>query len=291
MLRELVGNSHEAVAIDLLQGDSFPGVAWRTGDLLNRATPGRIVAEMMPEACIHLAGIAFAPDGDSKPETMLSVNVLGTINVLEAFREHCPRSRVLVVSTGRVYGALPGEAALSEEAPLRPLGLYAVSKAAADMAALGYAESGSLPVMTARPNNHTGPGQSERFVIPGLVSQARAIAAGRLKPVIRVGNLESERDFSDVRDVVRAYRLLIERGQPGLAYNIASQHSASIREILDEICGLAEITPRMQVDPARFRPKDRSPLLDISRITGHTGWRAEISRAETLRDMVKGSDE
>ena len=213
--------------------------------------------------------------------------MLGTINILETFKEIRPDGRILVVSTGLVYASSGAGKALDEAAPLRPANMYAISKAAADLAALGYAESFGMPVITARPNNHTGPGQSERFVVPGLISRVKAIAGGHSAPVLQVGNMDSERDFCDVRDVARAYRLLIESGQAGLAYNIASCNRVSIREILDDICRLAGVSVETHIDPDRYRPTDYSPLLDTSRIAGDVSWHPEIERAQTLRDMLQ----
>jgi GDP-4-dehydro-6-deoxy-D-mannose reductase len=288
MLTELAGNGHDPVALYHQERPvGHPAVPWRQCDLLSRDSIDAALADTKPEACIHLAGIAFVPDGVAKPNSMLSVNAWGTVNLLDAFRALQPDSRVLCVSTAHVYGQCFRQKAVNEDSPLRPVTLYAISKAASDLAALGYAESWNMPVMTARPNNHTGPGQSSRFVIPGLLVQAQSIAAGKAPAVLRAGNMESERDFTDVRDVVRAYRLLIEKGTPGLAYNIGSGTCLSIGSIFERICRLLDIHPSIETDPGKFRAKDLSPCLDTARIREHTGWRPKIDLDETLRDMLK----
>ncbi len=220
------------------------------------------------------------------PDLVLSVNVRGTLNLLEAFRRHAPSARFLFVSTAQVYGMREEPAALDEEAPLAPLSMYAVSKAAADLAALAHAVHYGMPVMTARPSNHTGPGQAPRFAVAAFARQVREIAAGLRPAVIRTGNRESLRDFSDVRDVVRAYRLLLERGTPGRAYNIAGRTQVRIGDVLDRLCHLAGITPRIEDDPALMRPTDRAPVLDTARLRAETGWAPVYELDQTLRDML-----
>lgn len=288
MLTELAENGYEPVGLDYRAADGGPKVKWFTCDLLDRAAIDAVLTEVEPEACIHLAGIAFVPAGTARPDSMLSVNVVGALNLLDSLRALRPRTRVICASTAHVYGqCFHNEKAVDENSPLRPVTLYAISKAAADLAALGYAESWDMPVMTVRPNNHTGPGQSGQFVVPGLVAQAKSIAAGKAQPVIRAGNMESERDFTDVRDVVRSYRLLIEKGRPGLAYNIGSGTTITVGEVLDRICRLLDIHPEIEVDENKFRPKDRSPILNTARIEEHTGWHPEIDLDRTLRDMLE----
>lgn len=287
LLAELREHGHEPIGFDRVQATRPANLKWYVGDLLDRELIDAIVAEAQPNACIHLAGLSFVPDGAASPDMMLTVNVSGTLNILDAFKQHRRESRILAISTAHVYGMSDDDEMISESAPLRPTDMYAVSKAASDLAALGYARAWKMPIMTARPANHTGPGQSTRFVVQGLVTQARAIARGDAPPVISVGNIDSERDFCDVRDVVRAYTLLIEDGKPGLAYNIASGDLIPIRKVLDEICLLADIKPEIKVDPGKFRPKDRSALLNTDRINAYVGWRPEISRSQTLHDMLE----
>jgi GDP-4-dehydro-6-deoxy-D-mannose reductase len=248
----------------------------------------RLVGRVQPDGCIHLAGIAFVPTGWSDPELVFSVNLLGTINLLEAFRHEAPSARLLVVTSSEVYGRPVSSAPLTEDAPLAAANLYAVSKLSADRAALLYARRYGMPVMTARPQNHIGPGQSTQFVATSFAAQLADMAdRGGAGAVIRVGNLDCERNFTDVRDVARAYRLLVERGRPGEGYNIGSGQLVKVAEILRLLCHLAGVQPRVEVDPERYRPLDNPPTLDIRKILQHTGWKPEMDLSDTLRDIYE----
>jgi len=290
LIEELTAHGHECIATDLAIEHPIPGAAaCEPVDIRDTAALDELISRTQPKACIHMAGITSVPDGASNPDLMLSVNVRGTTNLLHAIREHAPRARLLTVSTAHVYGVGSREAQLSEESRLRPLSMYAVSKAAADIATLACAAHDGLHTLVARPNNHTGPGQQPRFVVGAFARQVRDIAAGRSEPRIRVGNLESERDFMDVRDVVRAYRLLIEQGQPGRAYNIASDNMLQIGDMLNTLCRLAGVSPELEPDPALMRPTDWSPRLDTTRLVTETGWTPTIPFEQTLQDMLNES--
>lgn len=245
------------------------------------------VQRLQPEACIHLAGIAFVPMGWSDPRLVFSVNLGGTFNLLEACRKGASRARVLVITSAEVYGRLPSATPLTEEAPLAPSNLYAVSKVAADLSALLYHRRYGMHVMTARPQNHIGPGQSTQFVTGAFAEQLAAMRDRGAEAVIRVGNLECRRDFTDVRDVARAYRLLVERGRPRTAYNIASGAPVRIGDVLRQLCAMAGVKPRIDIDPDRFRPTDDPPVLDTARIFSHAGWRPEIPLHRTLQDIFE----
>ncbi len=240
-----------------------------------------ILAEVAPDAILHLGGIAFVPLGWTQPQRVFHVNTIGTLNVLDAVRQHRPAARVLVVTSAEVYGSHPAPAPLTEDAPYRPDNIYGVAKAAADHAALLYAAHHRLDIMVARPSNHIGPGQSKDFVTSAFAAQLADIAAGT-EPIIRVGNLDQRRDFADVRDVARAYVRLLEQGRSGHAYNIASGHLVLVRELLAILCDLAQVHPRIEVDPARFRPAECRPSYDVARIRDHVGWRPEIPLRQTL---------
>jgi len=288
LARELAEHGHGVIGLDLSFAEPAPycGESF-AADLADSSRIREIFKSVHPDACAHLGGVAYVPAADMDPLRVLAVNTLGTIHILEAIRAHVPQCRVLAVTSGQVYGAGASDARpLGEDAPLLPSSIYAVSKAAADIAALGYARRHGLLVMTARPNNHTGPGQSPSFAVPAFARQARAIARGSAPPVMRVGNLESRRDILDVRDVVRAYRLLLEMGRPGLAYNIAANRNIRIGDILDDLCRMAGIKPRIETDPALFRPADSSPVLSTARIEADTGWRPCIPWEQTLRDVL-----
>lgn len=257
-----------------------------TGDIQDRNAVSAVVARARPEACVHLSGISFIPECWRNPEAIFSVNLLGTIHLLEVFRRQAPAARILVVSSAEVYGLRPRPRLVQEDDPLDPDNPYAISKAAADLMALLYARQHGLPVMTARPYNHIGPGQNTHFVVASFAAQLAAIAQGKAPALLKVGNLDSRRDFTDVRDVARAYRLLLAHGQPGRAYNLCSQKAISIRAILDTLCELSGVHPAVEVDPQLFRPAGERPGLDTTRIETDIHWKPEIPMTMTLRDII-----
>ncbi|MEI6807452.1 MAG: GDP-mannose 4,6-dehydratase [bacterium] len=284
--RDLLTHGHAIQAMDLTGPSAASTITdWTVCDLRDSKATDNAIRTIRPEACIHLAGFSHVPAGWSKPKELFEANVIGTINLLEAFRNHAPAARLLIVTTAQVYGTQSGPAALSEADPLLPVSLYAVSKVAVDQMTLLYARHYGMATMTVRPNNHIGPGQPPDFVVSSLARQVRAIAAGA-EPVIRVGNLESQRDFTDVRDVARAYRLLIEKGRSGSAYNLGSGHLVSIDEILGHLCRLANVKPEVIRDDQLFRERDSSPILDTSKLRTDTNWRPEIDLQSSLRDIL-----
>jgi len=284
---ELLAAGHTVLGIDLTLDNMPPGVSsGMQSNLTDAPSIDTAVNKLRPDACIHLGGIASPPIGRKNPQLMLNTNVLGTAFLLEALHKTVPQCRFLLASTAFVYGATATEKPITEDNPLLPSGIYAVSKAAADAMTLGYAREHRMAAMTARPANHTGPGQSAAFVVASFVQQIKAIAAGERQPLMLVGNLASRRSFMDVRDVVRAYRLLIEQGKPGRAYNIASPELVPIRFILETLCDCAGIDPEIEVDPELFRPTDCSPVLATERIKNTVGWQAEIPLKQTLHDML-----
>jgi GDP-4-dehydro-6-deoxy-D-mannose reductase len=191
-----------------------------------------------------------------------------------------------VVSSAEIYG--PGDgSAITEDAPLCPSSPYGVSKVAQDLLGLQYHLSHDLPLMRARPFNHFGPGQREGFVAPDFAMQVARIEAGLQAPVLEVGNLAARRDFTDVRDIVRAYHLLLEQGEPGAAYNIASGTAHSVQEILDTLISFSRASITVRADPARFLPVDVPVRLgSAERLRAATGWQPQIPFEQTLRDLL-----
>jgi len=287
LTEELLKAGHTVSGFDLTTGNAPPGISrCIAGSITDAAAVAEAVAECRPDACIHLAGIASPPIGRLHPEKMLNTNILGTAHILEALHASVPSCRFLLASTAYVYGSPGTDSPIGESAPLRPNGIYAVSKAAADLMTLAYAQDYRMHTMTARASNHTGPGQGTEFVVPAFARQIAAIAAGQGDPLIRVGNLDSERSFMDVRDVVRAYRLLIEQGRPGKAYNVSTPGRVPIRCILETLAGIAGVVPRIEVDPGRFRETDKTPQLDTTLIREDTGWCQTYALADTLRAVL-----
>ncbi len=289
MIRELLRAGHEAVVFDIADPPpEFAAIRTHKGDIRDAKGVEDVVEEARPGACVHLSGIAFVPEGWIEIRNVFEVNLAGTINILEAFRKKAPDARFLAISSSEVYGHDPRNHRLTEEDLLNPDNPYAISKAAADLTVLSYAKQHNMPAMTARPSNHIGPGQSPNFVAPSLARQIAAIALGKAPPVIKAGNLDSRRDFTDVRDVARAYRLLIEKGHGGNAYNIASGAPTAIQHLFEELCAIAGIRPEIATDSARLRSSEKRPTLDTSRILDDTGWHPEIPLSQTLRDIIAG---
>lgn len=279
LTRELVSAGHEVVLSDV---ESVPGV--KVADLTDREALYDLVAEVNPEACVHLGAMAFIPDGEVQDERLWRVNVEGTENLCVALKMHVPRARLLFVSTAQVYGA-PGAddfSLVDEDAPCAPVSAYARSKVAAEKVVL---KSG-LDICIARPANHTGPGQSLRFVVPAFIARALDVKAGKTD-VFEVGNLESVRDFTDVRDVVSAYRLILEKGETGGVYNIGGDLRLSMGELLAQIQSLVGISVPARVKPEFYRPTDFSLRLSCERIR-RLGWNASYNFIDTLKDMMKG---
>lgn len=238
-----------------------------------------------PDACLHLAGQAHIPFCQEDPVTATDVNVTGTVRLLEAFRRVSPKARILIVTSAEVYGHAPSGVVVDETFPLTPTTLYGITKQAADEAALAFATQLGLHVMTARPWNHIGPGQHPRFVAAAFATQFASFLKGT-DARMRVGNLDSLRDFTDVRDIVRGYRLVIESGHAGNAYNLSSSQLRPIRDLWEGFAELSGIRPETEVDPALFRPTDSTPLLSTEKILRECGWKPEIPLRDSLRDIL-----
>jgi GDP-4-dehydro-6-deoxy-D-mannose reductase len=245
----------------------------------------RSLASARADAIVHLAAMSSQVDALREPTPAARVNYWGTRAVLEAARRETPRARVLLVTSGAVYGnRAAGAAPFRESDPLAPNSPYARSKACADLLGERYAERG-LDVVRVRPFNHTGPGQTPDFVAPSFARQIAAIAAGRSAPRIAVGNLDSVRDFLDVDDVLDAYQRLLDPRVPAGAYNVASGVGRRIRDLLDGLIELAGTRCEIAVDPARVRPTDAA-VGDASRLRAATGWEPRVPWTETLRGLL-----
>lgn len=268
-------------------GDEITGVDRDGGpDLLDAAGFRDLIHDLRPDAIYHLGGYSDVGGSWAVPHDTFRANAEGTLNVLQACVESGVQ-RVLVISSADVYGRVSlSELPLSEDSPLRPVSPYAASKIAADylglQAWLGY----RLEVMRVRAFNHLGPGQTNRFLAPAL---AERIALNELegREVVPVGNLTPKRDFTDVRDVVRAYRLLVEDGEPGEAYNVCTGSDHAVSELADRLVAMAARPMRLEEDPTLQRPVD-VPVLrgDFKKLHKTTNWQPEIDLADTLRDIL-----
>jgi GDP-4-dehydro-6-deoxy-D-mannose reductase len=254
-------------------------------DIADEAVVAREAATAEPEVIYHLAGLADVGRSWEIPAETFRVNALGTLVLCEVARQLVPRPRVILVSSAEVYG-IAGDAPVGEGTPLRPVTPYAASKVAAEYVGLQAFLGHGLEVVRVRPFNHVGPGQAESFVVSALARRvAEAERAGTDE--IRVGDLSSARDFTDVRDVVRAYRLLAGLGRPGEVYNVCSGVAVPIRTVLDEIVALAARPVTPIEDPALRRPVELPVLVgDASKLVALTGWKAEIPLRQTLVDVL-----
>jgi len=257
-------------------------------DLRDRQACAALLQQAQPDTIFHLAAIAFVPQARNEPAVAFDTNVLGTVNLLEAARRHCASARMLIVSSGEVYGKLaPSEVPATESAPVRPASIYAATKASVEAMAAAYHAGYALPIVLVRPFNHIGPRQSPAFVVAAFAEQIARIEVGRQEPVLTVGNLEARRDFTDVRDMVRAYLLAAEKGRPGEPYNIASGKAHSIREVLDTLLSLASCPITVRQDQALLRASD-TPVLqgDASKFRAHTGWEPAVPLRTSLCDVL-----
>ncbi len=257
-------------------------------DLRDRTSIETVLRDHRPDFIIHLAAQSHVPTAYREPWKTLKNNILGQLNLLESCLALQIAPRILVIGSGEEYGrADRTDLPFRETHPLRPENPYSVSKVAQDVMGYQYYRSYGLPVFRVRPFNHVGPGQSDRFVLPAFASQIAEIEAGKRKPMMSVGNLEPERDFTDVRDVVRAYHQILVRGTEGEVYNVASGQPRSIRQILDTLLSLSEQTIRIEIDPDRYRPAD-VPIIygSAERLTEDTGWKPHYSIDDTIRDVL-----
>lgn len=259
-----------------------PFVTWTAIDLLDREAVRDALAAANPSVIYHCAGVADLQDAWRAPATALRVNVLGTHNLLDTARDLGLSCRVLVTGSAEVY--CPRMSELSEDDPLGPAHPYGVSKLAQEMTAA----ASPLPALLTRPFKHAGPRQSAAFVTSTFAKQIAEIEAGRHEPVLRVGNLEAQRDITDVRDTVRAYHALAETGVPRRPYNVCSGRAYSIRQLLDILLSLTRVRVRIEVDPARLRPSDNPLILGShARLTADTGWTPVIPIEQTLADVLE----
>ncbi len=256
-------------------------------DMTDRDAVKEALRKAAPERIFHLAAQSSVMESLKSPALTVEANIRGQLNIFESLRELRLDALVHIASSAEVYGQVSGEKALSESLPLKPANPYAVSKAAQELLAYQYLKTYGLKSVVTRAFNHTGPGQSPRFVASGLARQVAAIEAGRQKPVLRTGNLDLVRDFTDVRDIVRAYWLALEKGEPGETYNLCSGVGRILNEILAIYLKHSMIKIDVLCDPALLRANDL-PLMvgDPSQFNRRTGWAPKIPFESTLMDVL-----
>lgn len=286
LIQHLLGEGCEVVGTVHGPGKKLPGSCRSLPlDVTDAQAVRRAVAEIRPDEIYHLAGLTRPASG--AVSEFYAINFGGALNLLEAAREEAPETGILLVGSAYAYGRV--DRPIAESEPLNPTNHYGVSKAAADMLGHSYAFQG-LRVVNARPFNHSGPGQSPDFLLPTLVEQFSEIKEGRRKPSVKLGNLDSVRDLSDVRDVVRAYVLALRKGSPGEAYNVGSGRGIPVRELFDLVRQQAGVEIELIVEPSRVRAGDIPYLVaDINKARKELGWRPTIPLEQTVREMLEAA--
>ena len=293
LLAELAARGLTAVATGYRGAAGEPGdPPGREGDppsldLRDAAATRRLVRKVGPAAVVHLAGQSSAGVPFASPRDTFEANVLGTWNLLAAVRDEAREARVLVITSADLYGPSAPGAPHVETAPFRPVSPYGASKAAQDLIAALAAASYRLAVIRVRPFPHAGPGQRPTFALPAFAAQIAASERGAGEPVLRAGNLEVIRDYTDVRDVARAYADLLARGEPGEAYNVCTGRGRKLGELVERLAAAARVPVRIEVDPARLRPADLPHLVgDPGKLAAATGFAPRIEIERTLADLL-----
>ncbi len=290
LAQELLNNGHQVggsfidvpAASDLIDKFKLYQVDLRRPEQIDKA-----LKDFCPQAIFHLAAQSSPALSFKKPQETFEINLIGTVNLLESLRAANDKCRLILVSSCEVYGATDSDKPLSEEQSYNPISPYASSKVFQEITCLQYFRTYGLETLVIRPFPHTGPGQPYSFALPSFARQIAGIEKGRREPVITVGNLAARRDISDVRDVVRAYRLLAEKGHPGEIYNVSSGQAVSMEEALSLMLKMSTVSIKTETDQSLLRPAD-VPLLwgDPSKLKAETGWNPSFLLKDTLESLL-----
>lgn len=284
---ELNKNGYE-VCVTCLENESVWDYRKFTLDIREKGDISAILNEVSPDVIFHLAAQSSVALSWKKPQLTAEINIIGAINLFEAVREYEGNPRIVVVGSGEEYGCISADSCpIKETEQLHPMNIYAASKVCQEHMAEIYARAYGLDIVMVRAFNHSGPKQDSIFVISDFCRQIADIEKGGKSPVITVGNLSAMRDFTDVRDIVRGYRLLAEKGKCGGIYNIGSGKAVSIQYILDTALSLSTAEIAVERDEKRMRASD-IPIIeaDTEKIHGDTGWKAEIAVEQTIEDTL-----
>lgn len=279
---ELEAHGYDVTGLDLAPGEKTVAV-----NLLEAEKVDALLQELQPDVIFHLAGQANVGLSWKKPAMTMEINLIAAINLMEAARKHCPNCAVILVGSSDEYGNLKEKGQLvSEETPLQPVTPYAISKIAQEQMGQAYAMAYGMKICMTRSFNHGGAGQKLGFMIPDFAQGIVKVERGEADAV-SVGNLESKRDFTHVKDIVKAYRLIAEKGRAGEIYNVGSGKTYSAGEVLDRLIGMAKCPVPVRQDPARMRPSD-TPVVccDNSKIRNDTGWEPQLTIDDILRDTL-----
>lgn len=280
--QELANNGYEVIGIDLIAGENT-----LVADLLNPEQVNEIIQSEKPDCVFHLAGQANVGKSWEIPQKTVEINVNAAITLMEAIRKYSPDTALLLVGSSDQYGNLKEEGIrVTEETPMKPMNPYAISKVMQEQMGRAYAKAYNLKIRMTRSFNHGGAGQKAGFMIPDFASGIVKVERGEQASLL-VGNLMSRRDFTHVRDVVRAYRLIAEKGTSGEVYNVGSGTTYSAQEVLDKLIAMASKTILVHQDPSKMRPTD-TPVIccDHSKLTRDTGWETQRTLDEILMDTM-----
>lgn len=289
LIRELHNNRMDAYATKLPH-ENFEGESAIVYDLdiLDKDAVVDILYEIQPDYIFHLAAQSSVGVAWKNPQLTVDVNIKGSINVMDAVRDLFYKPRILLIGSGEEYGHIrPEETPIREDNALRPGNIYAVTKVCQNMVGSIYSRAYDMDLMMVRAFNHIGPGQASLFVVSDFCRQVAEIEKGIREPVIMVGNLAAKRDFTDVRDVVKAYVKLIQKGKAGETYNVGSGNAQEIRQILEKVIDMSDQEIEVKTDPNKIRPVD-VPIIeaDITKLNRLTGWKPEISVEQTIRETL-----
>lgn len=257
-------------------------------DLRESASLRSALGALEFDSVLHLAGQSFVPDSFQDPIATFDVNFLGTARLLTALKDKGFRGRMLYVSSGDVYAQVPAsDLPIREDMPTRPRSPYAVSKVAAEALCYQWSQTAAFEIVVARPFNHIGPGQSARFAIADFARQIVRIRRGQREPRLVAGDLEVTRDFTDVRDVVKAYEALLDKGRNGEIYNVCSGHERTLSALVQRLLQIAGVQAEIVVDRDRLRPSEqRRACGSLEKIATETGWQPEVSIDKSLEDLI-----
>lgn len=257
-------------------------------DMMDSHNLYSVIVKIKPDYIFHLAAQSFVQTSWASPATTMEMNILGSVHLFEAIRRAEIDPVIQIACSSEEYGLVyPNETPIKETNPLRPQSPYAVSKVAMDYLGYQYHQSYKMKIIRTRGFNHTGPRRGEVFVTSSFAKQIAEIEKGKKEPVLDVGNLEAQRDWTDVRDMVRAYLLAVQKGEPGEVYNLCSQKAVKVKDMLDLLLKFSRVKVKIKEDPARLRPSDVPILLgDAGKFMSKTGWKPEITFEKTMEDLL-----